>query len=280
MVGYGLSRYERHLKLSDFSTQTQQRISDASVVVVGAGGLGSPVLLYLAAAGIGEIVVIDDDVVSVNNLQRQIIHDANSVQEPKVYSVQTRLAALNEDVRVKPIGERLTSATASEICKDAALVVDCSDNFATRFLIDDVCETLGVPVVWGSVSGYYGQVSVFPHSQHQHDGRIGSADFSRNDSAATAKDQLCANPAPRLRTLFPEASPEEQCQKDAAAPEPPEKTGTFGPLCGIVGSIMASEVLKVLGNIGEPLIGRILLIDTLAANIREVKIAAENVARS
>lgn len=282
MVGYDLSRYERHLALRGFSPETQERIRDSRVVVVGAGGLGSPVLLYLAAAGVGEIDIVDDDVVSVNNLQRQVIHDATSVQEPKVASAKNRLTALNHDVQVNAVGERLTAQRAPEIFDGATVVVDCCDNFSSRFLIDDVCERMGIPVVWGSISGFYGQVSVFPHLTKQDygvtsgdDKPIGGMSATPNTEAKTPHTEAKLGRFPRLRTLFPEINLAGQECDGAAVPDPPEKTGTFGPLCGIVGSLMATEVLKVIGKIGEPLIGRVLLVDSLEARIREVSVDAE-----
>lgn len=265
MVGYGVDRYERHLKLADFDSHTQQRIREARVVVVGAGGLGSPVLLYLAAAGIGELISVDNDVVSVSNLHRQVIHSSSRVNQLKVDSVRDKLADLNPEVRTTPVSERLTFESASELFRDASLVVDCTDNFETRFLIDDVCDALGVPVVWGSVSGYYGQVSLFPHT----DSRGATTDSgAEQDAQQLVAAQRMSTPS--LRTLFPDLKLDDG---DAVLPEPPEKTGTFGPLCGVVGSMMANEALKYIGGIGRPLIGRVLLIDTLSASMREVAIS-------
>lgn len=250
MVTSTLGRYAPHLALTSFTEETQSRLNSARVAVIGAGGLGSAVLLYIAAAGVGDIVLVDHDTVSDSNLQRQIIHTSHHRGELKVRSACRALAALNPDVHVTPISEHLTSENIHDVLSGVSLVIDCSDNFPTRFLLDSFCENHHIPAVWGSVSGFYGQVSVFQHHP--------SAGFH----------------GPTLRSLYPALQEHISTGESQDLPDlpSPQETGTFGPLCGIVGSIMAGEALQVLGGFGSPLSGRLLLVDSRTMTFQEMSL--------
>jgi len=227
-------RYARHLTLPEVGPEGQRLLSEASILVVGAGGLGSPALLYLAAAGIGRIGVIDDDSVDLSNLQRQVLHGTAAIGEAKVASAERRLGDLNPDVTVEAHETRLVTGNALEVIEGYDLVIDGSDNFPTRYLISDACEILGKPWVFGSIHRFEGQVTTF-----NLDG------------------------GPNYRDLFPEAPPAELAPNCAEA-------GVLGVLPGIVGSIQATEAIKVILRVGEPLSGRLLVIDTLGMGIRSL----------
>ena len=229
-----IARYGRHLVLSEVGPQGQQRLRDSKVLLVGAGGLGSPAALYLAAAGVGELGVVEFDRVGTSNLQRQILYDTPSVGRRKVEVAQERLAALNPGVRVRPFPERLTRANALEIVGSYDVVVDGSDNFPTRYLVNDACVLAHRPDVFGSVYRFEGQVSVF-------DGRRG----------------------PCYRCLFPEPPPPESVPSCADG-------GVLGVLPGLVGTLQATEAIKLLLGIGTPLVGRLLLVDALDLRFREL----------
>ncbi len=228
------ARYARHLTLPEVGLEGQRLLSEASILVVGAGGLGSPALLYLAAAGIGRIGVIDDDSVDLSNLQRQVLHGTAAIGEAKVASAERRLGDLNPDVTVEAHETRLVTGNALEVIEGYDLVIDGSDNFPTRYLISDACEILGKPWVFGSIHRFEGQVTTF-----NLDG------------------------GPNYRDLFPEAPPAELAPNCAEA-------GVLGVLPGIVGSIQATEAIKVILRVGEPLSGRLLVIDTLGMGIRSL----------
>jgi len=228
------ARYARHLTLPEVGPEGQRLLSEASVLVVGAGGLGSPALLYLAAAGVGRIGVIDDDSVDITNLQRQVIHGTAELGEPKVASAERRLADLNPEVEVESLGFRLEVDNALDVIGGYDLVIDGSDNFSTRYLVGDACEILGKPWVFGSIHRFEGQVSTF-----NLDG------------------------GPNYRDLFPKAPPAELAPNCAEA-------GVLGVLPGIVGSIQATEAIKVILGIGEPLSGRLLVIDALSMGMRSL----------
>ncbi len=205
------------------------------MVVIGAGGLGSPVLQYLAAAGVGTIGVVDDDVVAESNLQRQVIHRTDQIGRPKVETAAAYLRALNPDVTVRPVASRLTSMNAVEVLRPYDVIVDGSDNFPTRYLLSDAGVLLRKPVVYGSVYRFEGQVSVF-------DARRG----------------------PCYRCLYQTPPPPEMAPDCGDA-------GVLGVLPGLVGTIQAAETLKLLLGVGEPLIGRLLLVDGLAMEMRELR---------
>nr|WP_225984261.1 molybdopterin-synthase adenylyltransferase MoeB [Epidermidibacterium keratini] len=234
-----LARYARHLSLLPVGADGQRRLRAARVLSVGAGGLGSPVLLYLAAAGVGTLGIIDDDVVDESNLQRQVIHGEPDIGRAKTDSAADAIGRLNSGVAVVRHTERLTAANALEIVSGYDLVVDGSDNFATRYLVNDACAIAGIPYVWGSILGFEGQLSVF--WQDAPDGR-----------GVTYRD------------LHPTAPPPGSVPSCAEA-------GVLGSLCGVLGSMMATEALKLIIGIGEPLLGRVLMLDVLSMRLREVE---------
>jgi molybdopterin/thiamine biosynthesis adenylyltransferase/rhodanese-related sulfurtransferase/molybdopterin converting factor small subunit len=229
-------RYSRHLLLPEVGEPGQRKLRAAKVLLVGAGGLGSPAALYLAAAGVGTIGIVDRDAVETSNLQRQVLYDVASVGRPKVSRATSRLRQLNPGVRVVPHRVRLTSRNALAILRRYDIVVDGTDNFPTRYLVSDACALLRIPDVFGSVYRFEGQVSVF-------DARRG----------------------PCYRCLFPEPPPPELVPSCAEG-------GVLGVVPGRVGLAQATEVLKLILGIGEPLVGRLWLLDTLAGSSREVRI--------
>ncbi|MFI7588441.1 ThiF family adenylyltransferase [Spongisporangium articulatum] len=239
-----LQRYARHLVLPDLGGDGQRRLLAARVLVVGAGGLGSPVLQYLAAAGVGTLGVVDADTVDVTNLQRQVVHGVDDVGRLKVDSAASALARVNPEVRVVRHAERLSSANALEVLRGYDLVVDGADNFPTRYLVSDACEVLNLPCVWGSIFRYDGQVSVF--WAHPHDGTPG----------VTYRDLHPSPPAP------------------GAVPSC-EQAGVFGAVCGTIGSAMAFEVLKLLAGVGDSLLGRLTVFDGQRFSWRTIDVRAD-----
>src|SRR5688572_28802900 len=229
-------RYSRHLLLPEVGVEGQQKLKAASVLLVGAGGLGSPIALYLAAAGVGHLGIVDFDVVDETNLQRQVLHGTRDVGRPKLQSAQGRIADLNPHVEVTPYEVRLTSANALEILRGYDVVIDGTDNFATRYLTNDACVLLGIPNVYGSIFRFEGQVSVFATSH-----------------------------GPCYRCLFREPPPPGLVPSCAEG-------GVLGVLPGTIGTLQATEAIKVLLGIGEPLVGRLLLYDALSAVIRTVNV--------
>ncbi|HEU0247914.1 MAG TPA: molybdopterin-synthase adenylyltransferase MoeB [Gaiellaceae bacterium] len=230
------SRYSRHLLIPEVGEDGQQRLLDARVLLVGAGGLGSPASLYLAAAGVGTLGIVDADVVDESNLQRQIVHSTDRLGEPKVLSAKRTLEALNPDVRVVPFEERLTSENVERILADGwDVIVDGADNFPTRYLVNDASVWHGVPVVHGSIFRFEGQVTVF------------------------APDGPC------YRCLYPQPPPPELAPSCAEG-------GVLGVLPGIIGSMQASEALKLILDRGDSLAGRLLLFDALGTTLDEVTV--------
>lgn len=238
------ARYSRHLLLPQIGDAGQRRLRAARVAVVGAGGLGAPVLQYLAAAGVGRLGIIDDDVVDVTNLQRQVVHGHADVGRPKVDSAADAVRALDPGVEVVEHRVRLTEANA-DLLADYDLVVDGADNFPTRYLVNDACVRLGLPEVWGSVLRFDAQVAVF---------------WGRPPAAWPV-------PPVQLRDVFPEPPPEGAVPSCAAA-------GVLGALCGQVGSLMATEAIKLITGTGRPLLGRLAVLDALAGTWREVPLRA------
>ncbi len=231
------ARYSRHLLIPEVGEEGQLKLLDSKVLLVGAGGLGSPASLYLAAAGVGRIGIVDADVVDESNLQRQIVHSTDSLGEPKVESAKRTIEALNPDVEVVAYKERLTSENIERILADGwDVIVDGADNFPTRYLVNDASVWHKIPVVHGSIYRFEGQVTVFkPHE------------------------------GPCYRCLFPTPPPPELAPSCAEG-------GVLGVLPGVIGSLQASEALKLALGIGEPLVGRLLLFDALAATFDEVKL--------
>ena len=232
-------RYARHLILDEVGEEGQARMLSSRVLVVGAGGLGAPLLLYLAAAGVGTLGIIDDDVVELSNLQRQVIHTTDRIGSPKVESAAAMLAAVNPDVRVVTIKARLTADNAAAIIGDYDLVADGSDNFTTRFLLNDACFLLRKPLV--------------------------SAALLRFDAQVSTYKAYLGDPHPCYRCLFPERPPEDLIPRC-------EQAGILGALAGTVGCLQATEVLKELLVIGESLSGFLLIYDALAASFRKIKV--------
>lgn len=231
-----LERYSRHLTLPQLGVEGQRRLKNARVLIIGAGGLGAPALQYLAAAGVGTIGVIDDDVVSVSNLQRQVVHGMADIGRPKVDSAADAVTRLNPLVTVNAHGERLTTDNALDIFSGYDLIMDGADNFGTRYLVSDAAELVGIPVVWGSILRFDGQVSVF-WSGH----------------------------GPVYRDLFSEAPAPGQVPSCAEG-------GVLGMLPATIGSVMVTEALKLITGIGRPLVGRVLIHDALAQTWRELSI--------
>ena len=232
-------RYSRHLILPDIGLAGQQRLKAARVLLIGAGGLGSPAALYLAAAGVGTVGLIDWDVVDVTNLQRQIIHGTAAIGTSKLDSARARLSDLNPHVRVETFSAKLTSTNALDILGGFDLVVDGSDNFPTRYLVNDACVLLGKPNVYGSIFRFDGQASVF-------DARVG----------------------PCYRCLFADPPPPDLVPSCAEG-------GVLGVLPGIIGSIQALETIKLIVGVGEPLVGRLLLCDARRMQFRELALSKD-----
>lgn len=228
-------RYARHLRLPEIGSTGQRKLLDASVLCVGAGGLGSPASLYLAAAGVGRLGIVDDDVVELSNLQRQILHTESRIGMLKIDSAAQTLTALNSDCHVTKIPERLTANNALTILADYDVIVDGSDNFATRYLINDTALRLAKPVVHAAIQGFEGQLTVF---------------------AATG--------APCYRCLFPEAPP-------AGVAPSCQEAGVLGVLPGVMGILQATEAVKLILNLGDSLVGRFVIYDALALRFRELK---------
>ena len=229
-------RYSRHLIIPDVAMTGQKRLKNARVLAVGAGGLGSPVLMYLAAAGVGTLGVIDFDVVDESNLQRQIIHRQSDVGRLKAESARDAINEVNPHVLVRPHTERLDSSNALGIFAEYDLIVDGTDNFATRYLVNDACVLLGKPYVWGSIYRFDGQASVF-----------------------------WTEYGPCYRCLYPEPPPPGMVPSCAEG-------GVLGVLCASIGSIQATEAVKVLTGTGEPLVGRLLVYDALEMAFRDIKV--------
>jgi len=234
-----LQRYHRHLILPEIGADGQRRLKAARVLLIGAGGLGSPAALYLAAAGVGHLGVVDADEVELSNLQRQVLHDTDSVGTPKVDSAASRLRAINPHVDVAAHHLRLTSANAMELLSGYDIVVDGSDNFPTRYLVNDACVLLGKPNVFGSVLRFDGQASVFSYGD-----------------------------GPCYRCLFREPPPPALVQNCA-------DSGVLGVLPGLIGVVQAAEVIKLITGAGETLAGRLLLVDGLRMHFRTIEVTRD-----
>ena len=231
-----IQRYSRHLMLPEMGVEGQERLKDSSVLCIGAGGLGSPMALYLAAAGIGRLGLVDFDVVEFSNLQRQIIHTTSDVGRSKLASARDKLEAINPNVKVEAHDTRLSSENALELFRDYDIIADGTDNFPTRYLVNDACILTGKPNVYGSIFRFEGQASVFG-----------------------------APGGPCYRCLYPEPPPPGLVPSCAEG-------GVLGVLPGMVGTIQATEAIKLLLGIGRPLVGRLLLFDALELKFREVRL--------
>ncbi|MDQ4062555.1 MAG: molybdopterin-synthase adenylyltransferase MoeB [Actinomycetota bacterium] len=235
-----IARYSRHLIMPEVALDGQKKLKTARVLTVGTGGLGSPLALYLAAAGVGTLGVVDFDIVDESNLQRQIIHGTSDIGRPKIESARDRITDMNPNVKVEAYEEPLTSENALDIFKDYDIIVDGTDNFPTRYLVNDACVLLGKPNVYGSIFRFEGQASVF-----------------------YAKEGPC------YRCLYPEPPPPGLVPSCAEG-------GVLGILPGAIGTIQATETVKLILGIGEPLIGRLLLYDALGMSFRQMKLRKDS----
>jgi len=235
-----LLRYSRHILLPEIGIDGQQKLLASHALVVGAGGLGSPISLYLAASGVGRITLCDHDTVDLTNLQRQIIHNTDSIGQPKVASAREALARINPEVAVDVVQERVEGARLEALVSDADVVIDATDNFATRHAINRACVKFHKPLVSGAGVRFDGQVAV----------------FDLRDAAS-----------PCYNCLFPEEGDLEEMRCAVM--------GVFAPLVGIIGSVQAAEALKLLMGVGQPLAGRLLLLDALSMQWRPVKLSKD-----
>ena len=238
MTNEQIMRYGRHLIMPEVGVEGQEKINDAKVLLIGAGGLGSPSALYLAASGVGEMTIIDPDVVDLSNLQRQIIHDTHSVGMPKAESAKARINAINPNVKVNAIVDMLSNDNVLELVRNHDIVVDGTDNFQTRYMVNDACIFEGKLNVYGSIFRFDGQATVF-----------------------CAQDEG----GPCYRCLYPEPPPPGMVPSCAEG-------GVLGILPGMIGVMQATETIKLILGKGEPLIGRLLLYDALKMSFRELKI--------
>ncbi|HTT13846.1 MAG TPA: molybdopterin-synthase adenylyltransferase MoeB [Burkholderiaceae bacterium] len=243
MDDHQLLRYSRHILLNEIGVEGQARIRAASMLVIGAGGLGSPAALYLAAAGVGRIVLVDGDIVDLTNLQRQILHTTDRIGTMKAESGKLALAAINPDVEVRAVPRRAGAQDLAPLVREASVVLDCSDNFATRHAINRACVTHHRPLVSGAAIRFDGQLAVFDRRRAE---------------------------APCYECLFPAGEAEDElCSV----------MGVFAPLTGIVGTMQAAEALKLVAGdgtgLGESMHGRLLLIDALAMQLRTVRVARD-----
>jgi molybdopterin/thiamine biosynthesis adenylyltransferase/rhodanese-related sulfurtransferase len=231
-----IRRYSRHLIIPDVAMDGQKRLKNAKVLVIGAGGLGSPALMYLAAAGVGTLGIVDFDVVDESNLQRQIIHGVSDIDTPKAESAERSIREINPYVQVNLHEERLDSSNALEILAPYDLIIDGTDNFATRYLVNDACVLLKKPYVWGSIYRFDGQASVF-----------------------------WAEHGPCYRCLYPDPPPPGMVPSCAEG-------GVLGVLCASIGSIQVNEAIKLIDGIGEPLLGELMVYDALDMEYRKIKV--------
>ena len=239
-----VQRYKRHLVLREVGAQGQQKLKAARVLVIGAGGLGSPVLLYLAAAGVGTLGIIDDDTVSIDNLQRQVAHTTARAGTLKVDSAAEMIRNINPLIKVEPIAKRLTAANALDIIGRYDIVADGSDNFATRYLVADACYFAKKPLVYAALGPLDGYVSVFKPFANKPDG----------------------TPYPTLRCLFPEAPP-------AGLVANCSEVGVLGPVAGVIGTLQATETVKEIVGIGDSLAGRLLIYDAQASRFETIDVS-------
>ena len=233
-------RYQKHLTLKEIGIEGQLKLKKSSVLCIGAGGLGSSVLLYLAAAGIGKIGIVDNDQVEKSNLQRQIIHETNKIGTLKIDSAQERIERFNPNTEIKTFNERINSKNILKIIKEFDVICDCSDNFGTRYLINDACLILNKPLVFGSVQGFEGQLSVF--------------NLNKN--------------SPNLRDLLPESPSKESIPSC-------EEFGVVGVSTGLVGVLQVNEIIKIIIKKGETLNGKIMIFNLLNMNIKKLNLKAD-----
>ncbi len=234
-------RYSRHHKLSGFGRTAQKKLSSAHVVIIGAGGLGSPSALYLAAAGVGIITIVDDDLVQLSNLQRQILHTTKAIGSPKVESAKNQLSALNPDITINPINQKLNLENSEHLIRQADVIIDGTDNLSTRYIVNDTCVKYKKPLIYAAVYEYEAQISVF---------------------------DLRTTNSPCLRCLFP--------QSDGFEPENCSTVGVLGVVPGFAGILQATEAIKIITKIGEPLTNKLLVCDLLDNSFRKIKYIPDN----
>lgn len=235
-----LLRYSRHILLPEIGIEGQEKWLAARALIIGAGGLGSPAAMYLAASGIGALTICDHDTVDLTNLQRQLLHRASAIGQPKVESARRTLSDINPDCQVVALQSRADAQTLAALVAEADVVLDCSDNFATRYAANRACLHAGVPLVSGAATRFEGQVSVF--------------DFRRADS-------------PCYNCLYPETHESEEARCAVM--------GVFAPLVGVIGALQAAESLKLVAGIGNSLSGRLLLVDTLSMSVRNTRLGRD-----
>lgn len=235
-----LLRYSRHILLPQISYEGQERLVESHALIVGAGGLGSPVALYLAAGGVGKLTICDFDAVDLTNLQRQIIHTTASVGTNKAVSAKQTIQALNPETKVQTVQERSTPAAMEALTSEADVVIDCSDNFGTRYTLSSICVKLRKPLVSGAAIGFEGQVSVF---------------------------DMRYEASPCYHCLFPDMGAEENLRC--------AENGVFSPLVGIIGTTQAAEAMKLIMGIGETLQGRLLLLDAMSMEWRSIRLSRD-----
>ena len=236
-----LLRYSRHILLPKIGYEGQDKLVNSHALIVGAGGLGSPVALYLAAGGVGTLTICDFDVVDLTNLQRQVVHTTAAVGINKAVSAQQTLATINPDTTVHIVTKKSTTQEFSKLIKEADVVIDCSDNFATRYLLNTLCVQLKKPLVSGAAIGFEGQVTVFD---------------MRNDGS------------PCYHCLFPDNGEDTEIRC--------ADNGVFAPLVGMIGTTQAAEAMKLLMGVGESLQGRLLLLDVLTMQWRDIKLSKDS----
>lgn len=239
-----IARYKRHLVLKDVGGQGQQKLKAARVLIIGAGGLGSPVSLYLAAAGVGTLGIVDDDAVSLDNLQRQIVHETAQIGAPKVESARDMIGRINPHVAVETHETRITAENALDLIGRYDIVIDGSDNFATRYLVSDACYFAKRTLVFGALGPFDGYITTFKPHETRPDG----------------------TPWPTYRCIFPEAPPPGTVANCA-------EVGILGAVAGVVGTLLATEALKEILGIGETLAGRLMIYDALSSRFEQVKVA-------
>ncbi len=237
-----IARYKRHILLPEIGGMGQQRLKAARVLVIGAGGLGSAVLEYLAGAGVGTIGIVDDDIVSLSNLARQVIHDTARLGEKKIVSAKARMTAINPHVLVEVFDTRFEIDNGQKLLTNFDLLIDGSDNFTTRYCAADAAEAMKIPLVSGAVTRFDGSLTVLKPYEMDADGGLN----------------------PRYRDLFPQAPPEGMLPACA-------ESGIIGALTGVIGTMMAIEAIKLIVGIGEPLTGRLLLYDALSARFDTIR---------
>jgi len=242
-------RYQRQIVLPEFGEEGQQQLLKAKVLVIGAGGLGCPVLQYLAAAGIGMIGIVDDDVIALNNLHRQVLYSANDIGLSKAEKAAQILGQLNPGIRIIPYNERLTVQNALILFREFDMIIDGTDNFSTRYMINDACVLMNKPLVYGAISRFEGQVSVF--------------NFRRNENDETVN----------YRDLFPNPPKEDEVLNC-------EEAGVLGPLAGMIGTMMANETIKLITGIGEPLANQLLTYNSLNNRVYQFALSARKGTRS